>query len=73
MSLGDKLCEPIDSHVLSPDAIAHVKERYFKTRMSLILKLVTNFVVYWVTEDGLYVVRNNEKRKTPKLFMIKSR
>ena len=57
MSLGDKLCEPIDNHILSLDAIAHVKESYFKIRMSFTVKLVTNFAVCWVTEDELYVVR----------------
>lgn len=43
MSLGDKLCEPIGNHVLSLDAIAHVKKSSFKIKMQFIVKLVTNF------------------------------
>ena len=61
MSLGNKLCEPIDNHVLSLDAIAHVKESYFKIRMSFIVRLVTNFAVCSVTEDGLYMVRDQKQ------------
>lgn len=53
MSLGDKLCEPIDNHVLSLDAIAHVKKSPFKIKMPLTAKVVINFAVCWVTE---YVV-----------------
>jgi len=61
MSLGDKLCEPIDSQVLSLDTIAHVKESYFKRRMSFIVKQVTNFAVCWVTEDELYMVKDQKQ------------
>lgn len=53
MSLGDKLCEPIDKHVLSLDAIAHVKKSSFKIKVPFIVKKVSNFAVCWMTE---YVV-----------------
>lgn len=57
MSLGDKLWEPIDNHVLSLDAIAHVKKSSFQIKMPFIGKMVTNFAVFWVTE---YVVRDQK-------------
>lgn len=71
MSLGDKLCEPIDNHVLSLDGIAHVKKSSFKIKMPLIVKLVTNFAVCWVTEYVMIDQKLWQKQKTKAFCDIK--